>query len=250
MSIYTRNIPVDLSQNLDQISAEKAIHQMLGIEAALHPNWIARLQVYNNDIDRLLLPADEVRYLPRNGGVGFSRGFELILEKKAKNAARLSGLLSYSHSRAEYRDIDSDEWQPFKYDRRHGLTGLLNLRLVGNWSFSALGQFATGYPFTDVLGMRQRLDGDGSLEWDFVRDQRMGSRFPSIRKLDLRLSYRRIVAGRSFTFYLDLINVTNERNIQEITWEKTYLPDETQQATKRVIYMLPMIPSFGISFKM
>ncbi|MCG8605782.1 hypothetical protein MJD09_12395 [bacterium] len=153
----------------------------------------------------------------------------MILEKKAANADRFSGLFSYTYNRAQYRDIDSEEWQPFKYDRRHSLTGLLNIRIIGNWSFSALGQLTTGYPFTNVLGMRQRLDADGFVEWDFVRDRRMGSRFPAMKKLDLRLSYQRIVAGRAFAFYLDLINVTNERNIHEITWEKQYLPDEPKR---------------------
>lgn len=250
MSIYTRNIPVDLSQNLDQVSAERSIHQMVAIESDLGKDLVARLQIYNNEIDRLLLPIDQNRYLPRNSGVGFSRGFEIILQKKPVEQGRFSGLVSYSHGKAQYRENDSHEYFPFKYDRRHGLTGLLNIRLVGNWKFSVLGQFATGYPFTNVLGVRQVLAGDGKIHWEFIPDTRLASRFPSLKKVDLRLSYQRQFAGKSFAFYLDLINATNERNIQEITWEKKYLPDETQRATKRVIYMLPIIPSFGIRFRM
>ena len=144
---------------------------------------------------------------------------------------RFSGLVSYSHGKAQYRENDSHEWFPFKYDRRHGLTGLLNIRLIGNWKFSVLGQFSTGYPFTNVLGVRQVLAGDGKIHWEFIPDNRLASRFPSLKKVDFRLSYQRQFSGKSFAFYLDLINATNERNIQEITWEKKYLPDETQRAT-------------------
>ena len=250
VSVYTRNIPLDLSANLDIISAEKATHQMAAIERDLGSNISARLQLYNIEIDRLLLPQDEVTYAPVNGGVGVSRGFEVILDKKHSSRHRFSGMLSYAFGRAKYRSINEDKWSPFKYDRRHSLTLFSNIKLIGNWSFSLLGQYSSGLPFTDVLGARnwQRFNGD--VRWEFIRGPRFGARLPAVKKIDMRLSYQRRIGGKAFVFYVDLINVTNERNIQEITWENKFPPDGNQQAIKSTIYQLPMIPSFGVSFRL
>ncbi|MFQ5649366.1 MAG: TonB-dependent receptor domain-containing protein [bacterium] len=249
LSIYTRNIPVDLSTNLEVISAEKATHFILGIERMLDDDFTARLNVYNKDIDRLLLPENEFTFAPENSGRGLARGFEFMLEKKPAPQRRISGILSYAYGNARYRTLQSKVWLPFKYDRRHALTALLNVKLFGNWAVSLLGQFATGLPFTDVLGVRTTLNADGTTRWDFVRGDRFQARFPDFKKVDARLSYQSRVGPNRLSFYLDIINLTNEQNLYEITWEKKFLPDETQRGTRRMIYMLPLIPSFGVSFR-
>ncbi|MFQ5772079.1 MAG: TonB-dependent receptor plug domain-containing protein, partial [bacterium] len=248
ITIYTRNVPVDLSSNLDVISAEKATHQIIGIEHTISKNLFAKIQFYNNDIDRLLLPMDENTFLPMNNGRGFSRGFEFILERKPSQRNRISGVLSYAYGNAKFRAHNSDEWLPFKFDRRHALTVLYNMRIVGNWNVSVLGQFSTGFPYTDVLGARNHLDFGGTY-WTFLRGPRFGAHFPAYKKMDIRLSYQHRVGEKAFSFYLDIINLTNQKNIYEITWEKRILPNNERQATKRTIYMLPLIPSFGVSFK-
>jgi hypothetical protein len=250
LTIYTRNVPVDLSANLDLISAEKATHQIIAFERTFGKDLSAKLQVYNKDIDRLLLPIDEKSFLPINNGRGISNGIEFILEKKRSKSCRFSGIISYSYGKAKFRSLDSNAWLPFKYDRRHALTVLYNMRLVGNWNISLLGQYSSGLPFTEVLGLRNNLDFDGQTKWVFVRGSRFAVRFPAYKKIDARLSYQRRVGDKAFSFYLDIINVTNQKNIYEITWEKRILPDNKQQATKRTIYMLPLLPSFGVSFKL
>ncbi|NIR52491.1 hypothetical protein GWO09_29815 [candidate division KSB1 bacterium] len=206
--------------------------------------------MYNKDIERLLLPINEETFVPMNNGRGYSRGLEFIFEKKPTQKARFSGILSYAFGNAKFRSIDSDEWLPFKYDRRHALSVLSNVRLFGNWNLSILGQFSTGYPFTDVLGLRNNLNFFGDTSFEFERGARFQTRFPAFKKIDARLSYRHRVGGKAFSFYVDVINITNERNVYEITWEKRYLPDDRQQATKRVIYMLPIIPSLGVSVRL
>lgn len=248
-SIYSRNIPVNLGANLDIISAEKAAHQILGIEHLFSHDISAKLQLYNKDLDRLLLPIDDRTFAPRNNGIGISRGFEFILEKKPSNS-RFSGVVSYSYGNAKYRSVESDRWLPFKYDRRHALSFLYNMKIIGNWNLSILGQYSSGFPITEVLGLRNNLRGDGSTSFAFVRAGQFAARLPAFKKIDARLSYRREFGGKSVSFYLDMINLTNQRNVYEITWEKKWLPDDRQQATKRVIYMLPLIPSFGVSVRM
>ncbi len=250
MAIHTRNIPVNLSSNLDNISAEKAIHQTIGLERSLSNNLVAKLQIYYKDIDRLLLPVDEESYAPKNNGRGYSKGFEFVLEKRPSKQSRTNGVISYSYGNAKYRAIDNDEWFPFKYNRQHALTFLFNMRLTGNWNFSMLGQFASGMPYTDILGLRKSSGIFGSSYWEFLRGEKYCASFPAYRRLDARISYERRFGDRAFSFYLDFINLTNQKNVYEKTWELRAQPEGKMQATKRTIYMLPLIPSFGLSFRM
>jgi len=247
--VYSRNVPVDISANLDIISPEKATHQILSVERTFVDDFSAKLQFYSKDFDRLLLPVDEQTFAPTNSGIGFSRGFEFILEKKSSIDSRFSGVMSYSFGNAKYRSIESEQWLPFKYDRRHALSILSNIKIVGNWNLSILAQYSSGFPFTEVLGLRNNLDFNGNTSFDFVRAGRYEARLPAFKKIDARLSYQRHLGNKGFSFYLEVINLTNQRNVQEITWEKKYLPDNRQKATKRIIYMLPIIPSFGVSFR-
>ncbi|MFQ5649364.1 MAG: TonB-dependent receptor domain-containing protein [bacterium] len=250
MTVYSRNTPVDLSQNLNILSAEKATHQIVGIEREFGQAYVARAQFYRKEFDRLLLPEDEVTYLPRNDGRGFANGLEFILEKKPGPDSRLSGIVSYAFGRARYRSQSSgsQEWRRFKYDRRHALTVLGDIRLFDRWSLSLLGQLASGLPYTEVTGLRNHSI-HGMSEWRFVHGPRFGAQFPTFKKVDARLSYRRRGRGDGFEFYLDIINLTNEKNTYEITWEQRSYADGRQETTRRKIFMLPRIPSFGINFR-
>ncbi len=250
MSIYTRNIPVDLSSNLDVISAEKSTHLIGGIERILNDDLTVKLQVYNKDIDRLLLPISTSNFSPTNNGVGYARGFEFVLEKKPTANNHFNAVLTYSFGKAQFREIDTRKWLPFKYDRRHALTALTNIRLFGKWSLSLLGQYTSGLPFTDVLGLINVAESNGRASWGFVRGQRFQSNFPAYKKVDARISYQSRVKGKHFSFYVDIINLTNEQNLYEITWEKKFVEQDVAQATVRKIYTLPLIPSFGLSFKL
>ncbi len=251
MTVYSRNIAVDLSQNPDVLSAEKATHQIIGVEQRFTQRYSAKAQFYYKAIDRLLLPENETNFTPKNDGRGLAYGLELVLQNKPMPENRVSGVLSYAFGNARFRSEsdDSDQSYPFKYVRRHALMLLGNLRLVGNWNLSVLGQMANGQPYTDVIGIRLQTGFSRSI-WQFQSGPRFGAQFPDFRKLDARLSYRH--GGRqhmAFEFYLDVINLTNERNIAEITWELRPLPDGKREAIRRQIYMLPRLPSIGLSVR-
>ena len=110
MDIYTRDPPLDLSQNLNMISPEKATHHVIGLTRSLKTDVEARIELYNKDLDRLLLPEDDVFFAPRNSGYGVARGIEVRLEKKRSQGGRLSGFVSYAFGESKYRDGDDSKW--------------------------------------------------------------------------------------------------------------------------------------------
>lgn len=247
LDIYTRDPAVNLGINLDNLVAEKATHYVVGLKRRLTSTIDLKLDVYYKELDRLLLPRDDEFFFPQNSGIGLSRGIEVKVENKTSGQERLSGFISYALGDSKFREVTGDEWIPFKFDRRHSLKAFANVRLFGNWRATLLWQVATGLAFTDVIGAQTRSNGT----WQYIQGPRNGANFPPYHRLDARLSYQHSKGRRSFSFYLDFFNITNRQNVFDIIWEQetVYEEDRTLRfAKKRTFYMLPFVPSFGVSF--
>jgi hypothetical protein len=245
-----RSNPVDLSTNLDVLSAEKATHHLLTFTRKMAGGYRGKVQIYDKEIDRLILPKDEDNYEPENSGQGHAYGLELIPEKEATPSGCLSGLITYAYGKAEYRHFNSREWFRFKYDRRHSFTLLANVRLSDSWNTSLLGQVSSGLPYTDVLGLQSRILADNSTAvHGFIKGKRNAASLPVYGRLDFRINYRSSLAA-GLSFYLDLINVLNRKNIYEISWEKRRLTTGHQKITRREIYSLPRIITVGLRFRL
>jgi len=251
ITISFRDQPVNFGANREVVTAEKATHNVIGIKRKLTQEVAASLEFYYIDIDRLILPEDRETYAPVNNGRGICQGIEFVLEKKPSASSTNSGLISYSFGRSQYREIESRKWTPFNYDRQHGLTLWYNQRVRKNWQLSLLWRYASGLPYTEVLGVRIRQNpAQDDFGWDFVRGSRNAKRFPSYHRLDARLSYSVHTGNRAFSFYLDLINLYNRKNVYNLTWEKEPASDDPllNIAKRRTLYMLPFLPSIGIQF--
>jgi len=252
-TIIIRDQPLDIGANRDIIAAEKATHNVVGVKRKLNEEITASLEFYNMDIDRLLLPEDRMAFKPVNEGRGISRGIELVLEKKSPGASASHGLISYSFGSSRYLHSRNNQWVPFNYDRRHGLTLWYKQRIRGKWQLSLLWRYAGGLPYTEVVGVRiSQHAAFEKFDWDFIRGTRNAKRFPSYHRLDARLSYSVHAGNRSFSFYLDAINLYNRQNLYNLTWEREPVQETgptLQAAKRRTLYMLPFLPSLGIQFR-
>jgi len=250
LTLSIRDQPLEIGANIDVITAEKATHKVLGLKRALPLAILASLEFYHMDIDRLLVADDRETFEPFNEGRGILQGMELVLERKPSSAGGISGLISYSYGKAQYHNIKNKNWIPFNYDRRQALTFWCNYGFGKNWQLSLLWRYAGGLPYTEVLGIQFEHSRTES-SWNFIRGPRNVKRFPAYQRLDARFSYLLQSGNRSFSFYVDLINLTNHKNVYNLTWEK--VPAEVANvssdlAKRRTIYMLPFLPSIGIQF--
>jgi hypothetical protein len=252
ITISIRDQPVNFGANLEVVTAEKATHNVIAIKRKLTQEVAASLEFYHIDIDRLLLPEDQETYAPVNSGRGICQGIEFVLEKTPTASSTNSGLISYSFGSSQYHDMESRKWTPFNYDRRHGLTLWYNQRVKKNWQLSLLWRYASGLPYTEVLGVRIRqYTPQDDFSWDYIRSARNAGRFPAYHRLDARLSYLVHSGDRSFSFYLDLINLYNRKNVYNLTWEKEPVSKDDPWsfiAKRRTLYMLPFLPSIGMQF--
>jgi len=251
LTLSIRDQPLEIGANLNVITAEKATHKVFGLKRKLPQSILASLEFYHIDIDRLLVADDRETFEPFNEGRGILQGMELVLERKPSNAGGSSGLISYSYGKSQYHNIKNKNWVSFNYDRRQALTFWYNHGLGRNWQVSLLWRYAGGLPYTEVLGIQFTELSRTESSWNFIRGPRNAKRFPAYQRLDARLSYRIQSGARAFSFYVDLINLTNYKNVYNLTWEK--VPAEAANvssdlAKRRTIYMLPFLPSVGMQF--
>ncbi len=255
-SIFNRDYPLDIAANTEDIQAEKATHSVLGLTKLWGKNWLSRVEVYYKDIDRMLLPQDFVNYIPENSGTGYAAGVEVMLEKGENEKSRWNAMLSYSWSTSEYHGGELfRDWTPFNFDRRHGLTGFGKVKLFKNFSASATWRYASGLPYNTIIAY-MNAGGEGS---KFLKTADNDHRYPYYQRFDIRFNYALQTGRGLWNFYLDMTNILNRKNIYDQVWYiKTDFLDENgrrrsvdsyqEVLLQRNIYMLPFVPSLGVSY--
>jgi outer membrane receptor protein involved in Fe transport len=142
--------------------------------------------------------------------------------------------LSYTHGKAEdnYTDWNPDfppqntydpsaEWGPSAEDQTNQvkLTGLFRSRSthpwLRNWTVAVSAQYASGRPYSQLVGYDQNLNGEGSSD----RPTGVGrnrERGPDIKTVDLRLAREVALAGTRVEFLLEVFNLFNAANVLEV----------------------------------
>lgn len=156
-------------------------------------------------------------------GLGRSYGLEVLLRK---NKGNFTGWISYTLSKTENRitgvpetiAINSGEWYPANYDKRHDISVTLNYQLSEKWSLGTNFLYQTGRPVTPPEG---RFEYDGLLIP--IYRSRNSLRIPDYHRLDLSANYipkadssKWFQSSWSFGIY----NVYSRRNAYSVFFEQ------------------------------
>ena len=232
-----------------------SIHYIAGIET----RW-AELDIdaeaYFKDYDELY----EINYDEQNStkigdiirrGDGRAYGFDLLVKKRA---GKHTGWLSFSTGLSE-RTIDGlnlDEngvEQDFKskFDRSVTVNLIHAWRFGRKWSLNSRAAYATGQPYTQILG-RGEIETPSGARFDFnERGPLNGLRTPSYQRLDVALNRDFDFKNWDMKLSLQIINLTNHKNIFNYFWDDGK-PQERKPAKRQEIPMLPLLPSIGLDF--
>jgi hypothetical protein len=174
---------------------------------------LARIEVYRKDyVDLVQLDRS---FLPIAGGSGRAQGFDVLL--KSSLPAATSGRLTYSFVDTRRTDPDSGRLAPAAFDVTHTLSLLLE-RAFGGWVTSAAWRFASGRPFTPIVGGQPYGSGGFAPVYGAPFSQRL----PVLQRLDLSASrYRRLSAHVTLITYVSINNTLNRANV----YAYEYTPD-------------------------
>ncbi|MBM4318906.1 MAG: TonB-dependent receptor, partial [Deltaproteobacteria bacterium] len=149
---------------------------------------------------------------------GRSYGLELLLRRRLGEA--LYGWLSYSLARSE-REVAGHGTLPFAFDQTHVLNLVLSWEVGRHWTLGAALHAHSGRPYTPT---RAHYCGDPRLEpWSYAPcdGEPLSGRLPPFWRLDLRVQKRELFDTWYFDFYVDVINVTFNKEVVGYSLQET-----------------------------
>lgn len=256
-SLAREDIPVRLfdfwTASDSGIAVSRASHFVAGAEAWFGPLRFLRLETYVKQYDRLLEP--NIFDDPNQHGdehvelTGRSYGADLLARQLERG--RWSGWLAYTYTFSR-RAGNGLTFYPGQ-DRRNNINLLASYRSSPRVLLSARFGYATGTPYTDIIGQLPRRTFDiNSGRWDTegrtedilpVGGPRNVMRLPATQRFDVSVT-RDMKKGVKFTPFLSIINLYNAKNVFMYEFDYQHVP-----ATKTSYSQLPFLPTFGVSIE-
>lgn len=187
-------------------------------------------------------------------GSGRAYGIELFMQKKT---GKLTGWIGYTLSRAErnFPEMNRGKTFPYRYDRTHDLSVVVNYPLSRKWEVSGVFVYGTGNAITMPTGRfafnvgrnaeRNEVMFTNINQYDKINDYRM----PAYHRMDVSFTYtpkpnttKQFRSSWNFSVY----NLYNRYNPYFI-----YLTiDEDERAIKgKKVFLFPVVPSVTWNFK-
>lgn len=182
-----------------------ATHYVLGLEHLFSDDTRATLEVYHKELAGVVIENDSTNIL-NNKGSGYAEGIEFSFQKKFTRG--FVGSASYSYSVSKRRDNSELPLYDFEFDRPHIVNLIAGIALSEHWQLGVKFQFASGNPYTPVVGAVQK----GGVYY-VVDGAKNSTQYPDYHKLDIRLDRKFEFASWTLTAYLDLWNVYNRQNV-------------------------------------
>ncbi|MCF8361308.1 MAG: TonB-dependent receptor [Prolixibacteraceae bacterium] len=153
---------------------------------------------------------------------GRAYGVEVLA--RINNQENLTGSVSYTLVRSEFKDVDSGEFIPSSWDSKHLLTSFATYKLGGDWSIGGKWRFVGGLPYTpydlEKSALVEAWEASGGPYLDFSRINE--ERFKSFHQLDLRVDKAFYLKKFTAKFYVDIQNIYNfQAESQDIVVRET-----------------------------
>lgn len=222
------------------VTYETAYHYAVGSEWRPKDYLEVDATLFYRDIQDIITQTNDIRpdgepQIWNNDGEGRAYGLELLLRHYPRN--RFFGWLAYTLSRSERLNLQTKEWDVYRFDQTHILTLVAGYNLPRNWDVSARFRLVTGNPFTPVSGGVLDVDED-SYRQVFAR--RNSSRSPAFHQLDLRVDRRFVYDTWILGVYLDVLNVYWAENAEGVRYNYDFSENEPLMG-------LPILPTLGVN---
>ncbi len=186
-------------------------------------------------------------------GRGQAYGVEFLLQKKEGNTTGWIGY-TWSKNMRQFDQLNRGEPFPYRFDRRHVFTMVINHQINEKWSFSGNWVYSTGEAVTLALTKYpvSVLDTEPDLTINipdpftdnaFIYDKRNNYRMPAYHRLDIGIHYTESNGRKSRTWSFEIYNAYNRKNPYYLYFNR----DDQGQMKLYSFSLFPIIPS--ISFK-
>lgn len=177
-------------------------------------------------------------------GRGEAYGFEMFAHKKE---GKTNGWIGYtlSWSNRQFDALNEGKVFPYRYDRRHDISFVINRQLDDNWRLSGVWVYGTGNAVTLPIARYNLMDQTGVMNQYVYYGERNSYRMAPYHRLDLGLTHTRFTKYGERNFSFGLYNAYNRRNPFFI--DLSYQIDGTNKFIQYSLF--PVIPYVSWNFK-
>jgi outer membrane receptor protein involved in Fe transport len=231
---YARD-PSQLEGIPTNLAPEQATQLSGGTDVDLGQGLVATASVYHTTRSSLAVEDPTQMTAPdvlpyASTGSGTSAGVDLMVRYHADH---VFGWLAYSFGKSERRETAAQALHATPFDQTHTLTAVGSYT-AGAWSVGARFQYASGLPYTDIVG--------GTLDSQVGRylpilGTPYGARYPNVTELDLRIEHVWTTKHVKLAGFIDVMNVFRDARIERYT----YNPDFSSRTPLTQYVPLPSI---------
>lgn len=189
-------------------------------------------------------------------GQGESYGAECMLQR---TKGKFTGWVAYtlSWSWRQFQGINDGNPFPYRYDRRHDISIVLNYKINQEFDVSAVWMYGSGHPIT--LGLERytpiqsQMDYHNNTSTNYSTGaiiseitnivERNNFRMPDSHRLDIAFNWNKKLKYGSQTWSIGIYNVYNQLNPYMVT------PKEQADGTMKLyqVSILPIMPSISFT---
>lgn len=210
----------DMTQN-NKLTSNRCMHYIFSIKQNVYKDIRFKAEAYYKDYKNLVVFDTAFNYT--NSGYGYAKGVELSL---LKDVGRVNGWLSYSYAISERKRNLQDRVYPSYYDQRNAYNAQITFRVKEKkrkWfvptSYSIQFKYATGNPYTPVLGV-DSLAGRLTLLTGSINSLRN----PDYQNLNAKIQWLRVFGKHNqhaLKYYIDFWNLYGGKNLVERVYKLT-----------------------------
>ncbi len=238
------------------LEPERTIAYEVGIAQQFTDDLTVDITGFTKDINNLVSSihvdiSNDYSYFI-NDIYGRVQGFELAIRKWRTGNSPVSGSLSYTYSVAKgkgssrnlgyltyYRQQpEVTESHPLAWDQRHIVSAFLDIQLPFTSAVNFVGRYASGLPYTP----NPRAP---------IKPAINSKRYPATYNVDALVSKRSRIGGITYTFFADIRNIFNTKNLDDLLDEVTYdrygIPLTAQKHSSPASWSSPRLVMVGVS---
>ena len=192
--------------------------------------------IFYKDLDNLIVQtsqkkSDGTPIRNTNDGTGSVYGMQIQGSYKKSNYTFLA---SYTYLKSMRKDGTGSEY-PSEFDQTHNIN-LIGVLEKSRWSYSTRLRYVSGGPYTPITDSLYNSDQD---TYTPIRGDFFSKRFEDFVQLDFRVDRKFVYKLWLLSAYLDIQNITNNKNGQGISYNFDYSKSEAASG-------IPIFPIVGL----
>lgn len=241
----TARVRPQISQQIAVGSTRSFAGNRFEFSTELYYKWMDNLIEYKEGAS--FITSSDWENQVETDGRGWAYGMEVLLRK---NKGATTGWIGYTlaWTNRQFDNLNKGEILPYRYDRRHDLSIVVNHEFNENFDIGMTWVFGSGNSFTAPIGemlLPSYYDGDFPSRFQIYSD-RNSERMPSYHRLDVGLNFHKKTKWGQRTWNISIYNAYSRLNPFFLYINEDY---NTGNREVRQVSLFPIIPSVAYIFK-